>query len=83
MTDYAKWLRTIAVHVEQNDPVRPCHKALRRAADELESLSSETSLAFRAGYQFGRADAWHNYPPRPKGAYNEWRKAPVSTGQTP
>lgn len=41
MTDYAPWLRTIATHIEQNDAVRPCHKALRRAADKLDSLSTE------------------------------------------
>ncbi len=44
--------------------------------------SAENKVAFEAGYQFGRADAWHNYPPRAKGAYNEWRKERVSTEQT-
>ena len=43
--------------------------------------SCEGELAFRAGYGHGMNDAKHNYPPRPKGAYNEWRKAPVSEEQ--
>ena len=45
--------------------------------------SCEGELAFRAGYGHGMNDAKHNYPPRPKGAYNEWRKAPVSEELAP
>ncbi len=39
MTDYAKWLRNLAFSYENDCPVKPCHKALRRAADEIEQLT--------------------------------------------
>lgn len=53
------------------------------AEAEISRLSCEGELAFRAGYGHGMNDAKHNYPPRPKGAYNEWRKVPVSEEREP
>ena len=45
MTDYAKWLQHLADEVENKGlspkGLLPCHKALRRAADEIERLSTE------------------------------------------
>ena len=49
--------------------------------DDKAGLSCEGKNAFEAGYDMGRADAWHNYPPRAKGAYNEWQKKRVSEGK--
>ena len=65
----------------QKELIEACYSDIRQLNGEVRRLSSEVSVAFEAGYQFGRDDAWHNYPPRPKGAYNEWRKAPVSEGR--
>lgn len=44
-------------------------------AEEIERLTTEVRGTFEAGYQFGLEDARHNYPARPRGAYNEWRKS--------
>ena len=53
----------------------------KTAFAEVRRLTNENEVAFRAGYGHGMNDAKHSYPPRPKGAYNEWRKAPVSEEQ--
>ena len=73
MTDYARWLRTVATHVEQNDPVKPCHKALRRAADKLDSQGRE---AFFAGCDYGSNYAGAQYlgtPERQRG-FDQWKR---------
>ncbi len=49
--------------------------------DEIERLTTEVRSTFESGYQYGLDDARHNYPPRPQGAYNEWRKTAVADEQ--
>ena len=44
MTDYAPWLMHIADDLEQGGDVVPCHKALRRAANKLDTQSAEGKL---------------------------------------
>ena len=52
-------------------------------ADRIECLSGELLVTFQAGYGYGMDDAKHNYPPRTKGAYNEWRKVTAQQRLTP
>lgn len=44
-TDYANWLRTLANKADFDGVIRPCPKALNRAANTIESLTTQLSEA--------------------------------------
>ena len=40
---YSDWLRSVANSLAEEQPVTPCHKALKRAAAEMDRLTAEVS----------------------------------------